>query len=163
MSQRVVDCFTARPSAQPPYSPVCRRISPFCNEPRVDLSIRGCARSLASRTPPSPANNNQITLFQVWNGTSTLKTSEVTHALSWITSLMETPIEPITLHSSDIPPGLSLTVTLNLTSLPSAASPLSKQRPKMVVSMLPPLKINTTLKVYEVVVAVYRVLPTFFL
>ena len=41
---------------------------------------------------------------------------------------------------------LSLTVTLKLTSLPSAASPRSRQRPSRVVSMLPPQIGRTTLK-----------------
>lgn len=55
-------------------------------------------------------------------------------------------MDPINLHNSDIPPGLSLTVTLNLTNRPSAANPLSRHLPKIVVSMFPPLKIKTILK-----------------
>ncbi|KAJ8974045.1 hypothetical protein NQ317_008986 [Molorchus minor] len=72
-------------------------------------------------------------------------TSDATQARSCITSLMDTPIDPINLHSSDIPPGLSLTVTSHLTSLPSAASPLSRHRPSIVVSMFPPVNSKTTL------------------
>ena len=45
------------------------------------------------------------------------------------------------------PPGLSLTNTVSLTSLPSAANPRSRQRPNTVVSMLPPHKRTTTLTI----------------
>nr|CAD7605699.1 unnamed protein product [Timema genevievae] len=55
-------------------------------------------------------------------------------------SLIETPRDDNKRQSSAIPPGRSLTVTVNLRSLPSTAKPLSKHRPKMVVSMLPPHK-----------------------
>ena len=44
------------------------------------------------------------------------------------------------------PPGRSSTRTENLTSLPSAANPLSRHRPSTVVSMLPPHNITTTLE-----------------
>ena len=67
-------------------------------------------------------------------------------ALSCIKSLMETPSSLKVRASSAMPPGLSLTVTVNLTRRPSAARPRSKQRPKMVVSILPPHKRMTTLK-----------------
>ena len=45
-----------------------------------------------------------------------------------------------------MPPGLSLMVQENLTSLPSAAKPRSKQRPSIVVSILPPQSGITTLE-----------------
>lgn len=63
---------------------------------------------------------------------------------------METPIDPISLQSSEIPPGRSLTVTLHLTRRPSAANPRSKHRPKMVVSIFPPLMIKTTLTKHKI-------------
>ena len=47
--------------------------------------------------------------------------------------------------SSAIPPGRSLMVHENLTNLPSAAIPRSRQRPRIVVSMLPPQSAMTTL------------------
>nr|CAD7461624.1 unnamed protein product [Timema tahoe] len=61
-------------------------------------------------------------------------------ARSCMMSLIETPRDDNKRQSSAIPPGRSLTVTVNLSSLPSTAKPLSKHRPKMVVSMLPPHK-----------------------
>ena len=51
----------------------------------------------------------------------------------------------IYLANSAIPPGLSLTVTENLTKRPSAAKPRSKHRPNTVVSIFPPHKGITTL------------------
>lgn len=45
-----------------------------------------------------------------------------------------------------MPPGLSLMVQENLTSLPSAAKPRSKHRPSIVVSILPPQRGITTLE-----------------
>lgn len=66
-------------------------------------------------------------------------------------SLIDTPIEAISLHNSAIPPGLSLTVTLNLTRRCSAASPRSRHRPRIVVSMLPPDSMHTTLIEKEIV------------
>lgn len=61
-------------------------------------------------------------------------------------SLMETPHWASVLASSAIPPGRSVTVTVNLTRRPSAARPRSRQRPSTVVSMLPPHKGITTLE-----------------
>ena len=43
-------------------------------------------------------------------------------------------------------PGLSGSFTVNLASLPSAAKPRSRQRPRTVVSMLPPHRTTTTLE-----------------
>lgn len=77
--------------------------------------------------------------------TSTLKISDCIHALSCMMSLIETPIEAISRHSSAMPPGRSLTVTENLRSRPSHAKPLSRHRPSIVVSMLPPHSGITTL------------------
>lgn len=78
--------------------------------------------------------------------TCTLNMSDMTHALSCIISLIDTPIDESILHSSDIPPGRSLTVTLNLIRRPSAARPRSKHRPKTVESIFPPDNMQTTLK-----------------
>ena len=50
------------------------------------------------------------------------------------------------LNNSAMPPGLSLMVQENLTSLPSAAKPRSKHRPRIVVSILPPQSGITTLE-----------------
>lgn len=83
-------------------------------------------------------------------------------ARSCIMSLMETPTDANNLHKSDIPPGRSDTVTINLkenvlqlnlnddqimyfNNRPSAAKPRSRQRPKIVVSMFPPQSKRTTL------------------
>lgn len=52
----------------------------------------------------------------------------------------------ISLVSSAIPPGLSLTVTRNRFNLPSAAKPRSITRPNAVVSMFPPHSGTTTLE-----------------
>ena len=60
-------------------------------------------------------------------------------------SLTDTPSSHKVFASSAIPPGLSDTVTENLTKRPSAAKPLSKHRPRIVVSMFPPHKGITTL------------------
>jgi hypothetical protein len=78
--------------------------------------------------------------------TRTLKISPQTQARSCIMSFMETPKEASSLHSSAMPPGRSLTVTWNLTSRCSAARPRSKHRPRIVVSMLPPDSMHTTLE-----------------
>ena len=48
--------------------------------------------------------------------------------------------------SSAMPPGLSETVTTQRHNRPSVAKPLSIQRPRTVVSILPPHKGITTLK-----------------
>ena len=56
-----------------------------------------------------------------------------------------TPIPAMSLVSSAIPPGRSVTVTTNLTKRPSAARPRSITRPNAVVSMLPPHSGRTTL------------------
>ena len=77
--------------------------------------------------------------------TSTLKISDCIHALSCIMSLIEIPIEAMCRQSSAIPPGRSLTVTENLRRRPSQANPLSRHRPRTVVSMLPPHSGRTTL------------------
>lgn len=61
------------------------------------------------------------------------------------TFLYLTPSPEISLVSSAMPPGLSLTCTTNRTSLPSTARPLSMTRPSAVVSMLPPHNAITTL------------------
>lgn len=61
---------------------------------------------------------------------------------------METPILANKVHNSAIPPGLSETCTENLTRRPSAARPLSKHLPSIVVSILPPQSGKTTLKAY---------------
>jgi len=60
-------------------------------------------------------------------------------------SLIEIPIEAMCRQSSAIPPGRSLTVTENLRRRPSQANPLSRHRPRTVVSMLPPHSGRTTL------------------
>ena len=60
---------------------------------------------------------------------------------------METPTDAMSLASSEMPPGLSLTITLKVISLPSAARPLSRHLPSRVVSMLPPHRGRTTLNV----------------
>lgn len=88
-----------------------------------------CAQSLVSQT----------TL------TSTLCISLI-QALSCIKSLIETPTAASSAQSSAIPPGLSLTVMLKRRSLPSAAKPLSRHRPNIVVSIFPPHSNKTTLK-----------------
>lgn len=54
-------------------------------------------------------------------------------------------MDEMSLASSAIPPGLSLTTTLKVMSLPSAARPLSRHRPSRVVSILPPHRGKTTL------------------
>jgi hypothetical protein len=77
--------------------------------------------------------------------TSTLKISDCIHALSCIMSLIEIPIEAMCRQSSAMPPGRSLTVTENLKRRPSQANPLSRHRPRTVVSMLPPHSGRTTL------------------
>jgi hypothetical protein len=74
--------------------------------------------------------------------------SEVIQALSWMMSLMDTPRLDTSLHSSVMPPGLSLTVTENLSRRPSTARPRSRQRPKIVVSMFPPQRGITTLEIF---------------
>ena len=79
--------------------------------------------------------------------TSTQKMSFFIHALSCIMSLIETPMSAKHLANSAIPPGLSETVTVNLTKRPSAANPLSRHLPKIVVSMLPPQRGMTTLEI----------------
>ena len=76
--------------------------------------------------------------------TSTEKMSFLIQALSWTMSLMETPQVVRSLANSAIPPGRSLTVTVNLTRRPSAANPRSKHRPRMVVSIFPPQSGMTT-------------------
>ena len=60
-------------------------------------------------------------------------------------TFMETPMDEMSLASSAMPPGLSLTTTLKVISLPSAARPLSRHRPSRVVSILPPHRGRTTL------------------
>jgi hypothetical protein len=77
--------------------------------------------------------------------TSTLKISDRIHARSCIMSLIEIPIEAMCRQSSAMPPGRSLTVTENLRRRPSQANPLSRHRPRTVVSMLPPHSGRTTL------------------
>ena len=57
-----------------------------------------------------------------------------------------TPMLAICLVSSAIPPGRSLTLTIKRHKRPSAASPLSKQRPRTLVSMFPPHTTTTTLQ-----------------
>ena len=64
-------------------------------------------------------------------------------------SLIDTPSWQRVLASSAIPPGLSETVTENLTRRPSAARPRSRQRPRIVVSILPPHKGITILKIKD--------------
>mmetsp|Transcript_17125 Transcript_17125/g.46360 ORF Transcript_17125/g.46360 Transcript_17125/m.46360 type:complete len:205 (+) Transcript_17125:322-936(+) len=66
------------------------------------------------------------------------------HARSWKMSRMDAPLEDIISLRLEMPPGLSEMVATNLTSLPSAANPLSSTRPSTVVSMLPPHKGSTT-------------------
>lgn len=56
----------------------------------------------------------------------------------------------MSLVNSAMPPGLSLTVTSIFNNLPSAAKPLSKQRPSIVVSMLPPVNMHTILPEQEI-------------
>jgi len=56
-----------------------------------------------------------------------------------------TPMLAMRRVSSDMPPGLSLTVTTNRHSRPSVARPRSRHRPSTVVSMLPPHSGITTL------------------
>ena len=77
--------------------------------------------------------------------TSTLKISDCIHALSCIMSLIEIPIDAMCRQSSAMPPGRSLTVTENFRRRPSQANPLSRHRPRTVVSMLPPHSGRTTL------------------
>ena len=79
---------------------------------------------------------------------------EGAHCAQWkaclfllVNTLMETPTDAMSLASSEMPPGLSLTITLNVISLPSAARPLSRHLPSRVVSMLPPHRGRTTLNV----------------
>lgn len=64
-------------------------------------------------------------------------------------SFIDTPIDDISLVSSDIPPGRSLTVTVNLSIRPRTAKPRSKQRPNIVESILPPQSNKTTLKLIK--------------
>ena len=78
--------------------------------------------------------------------TSTEKMSFLIQARSWTISLIETPHVVKSLASSAMPPGRSLTVTVNLTNLPSAAKPRSKHLPRIVVSILPPHNGITTLE-----------------
>ncbi|KAE9524055.1 hypothetical protein AGLY_015536 [Aphis glycines] len=73
-------------------------------------------KSCSSSLSPPEAVERVLSLFQ---------------ALSCIMSFTQTPIVAKILHSSAIPPGLSLNVAWNLTNLPSMASPLSKHLPKI--------------------------------
>ena len=57
-----------------------------------------------------------------------------------------TPMPARSFVSSAIPPGRSLTVTMNRHRRPSAANPRSRHLPKTVVSMLPPQSGITTLQ-----------------
>lgn len=61
-------------------------------------------------------------------------------------SLIETPRRAKSLHNSRTPPGRSLSSTVNRKRRPSEAKPRSRQRPKVVVSILPPQIRMTTLK-----------------
>lgn len=65
---------------------------------------------------------------------------------SWTTSVIDTPAELVSAHNELRLPGLSVTVTLNLNSRPTAIKPRSRQRPNRFVSMLPPHRIKTTLQ-----------------
>lgn len=90
-----------------------------------------------------PNYNKRVTRL-----TSTLNTSPLTQDRSGTQSFIATPIPPSRAHKSDIPPGRSVTVTLNLTRRFSDASPRSKQRESIVRSILPPDRMQTTLKTF---------------
>ena len=63
--------------------------------------------------------------------------------------MTDTPSSHSVLANSAIPPGLSETVTENFTRRPSAARPLSKHRPRIVVSIFPPHNGITTLEKFK--------------
>ena len=57
------------------------------------------------------------------------------------------PVDEISIASSAIPPGLSLTLTINWHRRPSNDKALSIQRPRTAGLMLPPHRGTTTLEV----------------